>query len=88
VAALAAGPEVDVRPVSLRRRRGVPAGAVAAAVRAGMPYPGFSAGAVIAARTALVGFPVDVHTGQAGTLGRTVALVASGAVEVTRRAAG
>ena len=78
-----------------------------------MPYLGFSAGAMIAPRTALLGghllagrsvcprswseglaeltvrpglglveFAVDVHTGQAGTLGRTVALVDSGAAPV------
>jgi cyanophycinase len=89
------------------------AGSIAAAVRAGTPYLGFSAGAMIAPRSALVGghlqdgrgvcpeewseeldeltvapglglvgFPVDVHTAQAGTLGRTVALVGSGAAPV------
>ncbi|WP_461024463.1 Type 1 glutamine amidotransferase-like domain-containing protein [Thalassiella azotivora] len=77
----------------------------------GLPYLGLSAGAMVAARTALVGgyrlggtavcprewsegldevtcrpglglvdVTVDVHTAQAGTLGRATALVASGAV--------
>ncbi len=81
------------------------------AVTDGVPYLGFSAGAMIAARMALVGGhrlgpqelcpedwseglaqltlrdglglvepTVDVHTAQAGTLGRTVALVESGLV--------
>lgn len=85
------------------------AAAVGAAVRAGTPYLGFSAGAMVAPSAALVGghllagrsvcpedrsedvaevalrpglglvgFPVDVHTAEAGTLGRTVALVGSG----------
>lgn len=85
------------------------AGSIGSRVRSGTPYLGFSAGAMIAPRTALVGghrragrdicpeewsedldeitvcpglglvgFPVDVHTAQAGTLGRTVALVESG----------
>ena len=81
------------------------------AVTEGVPYLGFSAGAMVAARRALVGGhrmgrqevcpedwseglaqltlrdglglvepTVDVHTAQAGTLGRTVALVESGLV--------
>lgn len=85
--------------------------AIRAAVAAGAPYVGFSAGAMIAPNSALVGgyhlegrevcprewsegldaitvhpglglvqFSVDVHTSQAGTLGRTVTLVESGAV--------
>ena len=80
-----------------------------ALTRAGVPYLGFSAGAMITPDAALVGghllagrsvcpeewseergeltvqpglglvgFPVDVHAAQAGTLGRVVALVASG----------
>ncbi|MEV1173752.1 Type 1 glutamine amidotransferase-like domain-containing protein [Nonomuraea sp. NPDC049784] len=85
--------------------------AIRSAVSAGVPYVGFSAGAMIASTAALVGghrlhgkevsprewsegldeltvrpglglieFGVDVHTAQAGTLGRTVALVESGCV--------
>ena len=92
---------------------GPAAAAIGAAVRSGVPYLGFSAGAMVAPGTALVsghllagrelcpaewaedpgeltvrpglglvGFPVDVHTAQAGTLGRTVALVGSGAAPV------
>jgi cyanophycinase len=89
------------------------AGGIGAQVRAGTPYLGFSAGAMVAPATALaggcrsagrdvcpeehgedleevtvrpglglVGFPVDVHTAQAGTLGRTVAVVEAGAAPV------
>jgi cyanophycinase len=85
--------------------------AIRAAVVSGVPYVGFSAGAMITPNSALVGgyqlagrevcprewsegldeitvhpglglvqFSVDVHTSQAGTLGRTVALVESGQV--------
>ena len=85
--------------------------AIRAAVTSGVPYLGFSAGAMIAPDTALIGgyqsagydvcpkewsegldsitvrpglglvsFGVDVHTAQAGTLGRTIALVESGEV--------
>ncbi|SDN89303.1 cyanophycinase [Klenkia soli] len=85
------------------------ADAVGAAVRSGLPYLGFSAGAMVAPDLALAGgwrsqgrpvaprawsegldeltsrpglglvrFAVDVHTAQAGTLGRTTALVAAG----------
>ena len=87
------------------------AAAVASAVAGGTPYLGLSAGAMVAARSALagghssagrdvcppeeseglgpvtvvpglglVGFTVDVHTGRAGTLARTVDLVTSGSV--------
>jgi cyanophycinase len=87
------------------------AGTIGAAVATGVPYLGFSAGAMIAARATLVGghrlgdeqvcpeewseglvpltlrpglglvgFTVDVHTAEAGTLGRTVAVVESGEV--------
>jgi len=83
--------------------------AIRAAVLSGVPYLGFSAGAMIAPGIALLGgyrmagydvcpressegldaitvrrglglvpFSVDVHTAQAGTLGRTMALVESG----------
>ena len=83
--------------------------AIRAAVSSGVPYLGFSAGAMIAPSNALLGgyqlaehdvcptewsegldaitvrpglglvpFSVDVHTAQAGTLGRTIALVESG----------
>jgi cyanophycinase len=86
---------------------------IADVVTTGVPYLGFSAGAMIAARTALVGghrlgdeqvcpeewseglvpltlrpglglvgFTVDVHTAEAGTLGRTVAVVESGQVAI------
>ncbi|SDF48118.1 hypothetical protein [Klenkia brasiliensis] len=82
------------------------AGPVGELVRAGLPYLGFSAGAMVTPVDALAGgwrqqgravcpeewsegleelttrpglgllpFPVDVHTAQAGTLGRTVAVV-------------
>ena len=81
-------------------------------VRSGVPYLGFSAGAMVAPGSVLVGgfrlggrdvcpeeasedleqltlrpglglvsFPVDVHTAQAGTLGRTTALVECGAAD-------
>ena len=87
--------------------------ALATAVGAGTPYLGFSAGAMVPARAALLGghrsggrdvcpeavsegltpltvapglglvcFPVDAHTAAAGTLGRTVALVAAGTAAV------
>jgi cyanophycinase len=87
-----------------------PAGAaIRQAVQAGVPYLGFSAGAMVAAEQAIVGgylvrgaevcpedtseglgeleireglglvpFAVDVHTAQAGTLGRAVAAVVHG----------
>jgi cyanophycinase len=86
------------------------AGTIRAAVAAGAPYLGFSAGAMIAPDAALLGgyrvaghevcpqewseglaevmvrpglglvrFAVDVHAAQAGTLGRAVAVVESGA---------
>ena len=82
---------------------------IGAAVRSGLPYLGFSAGAMVVPDLALAGgwrsrgrpvsprawsegldevttgpglglvrFAVDVHTAQAGTLGRTTALVADG----------
>jgi cyanophycinase len=83
--------------------------AIRAAVSHGVPYVGFSAGAMVASRMALIGgwrqgdrevcpeewseglehlalrpgldlvpFTVDVHTAQAGLLGRAVSLVESG----------
>jgi cyanophycinase len=88
--------------------------AIRAAVHAGVPYLGFSAGAMIAGETALLGgyrlggrevcpkewcedlddvtlssglglvpFVVDVHAAQAGTIGRALAIVESGAAEMT-----
>lgn len=88
-------------------------GRIREAVSGGVPYLGFSAGAMVAATTALVGghrhgdtevcpeewsegigpvtlreglglvgFTVDVHTAQAGTLGRTTSVVESGEAPV------
>ncbi|TCC52118.1 hypothetical protein E0H73_39970 [Kribbella pittospori] len=87
---------------------------IRAAVGSGVPYVGFSAGAMIAPDAALIGglrmaglqvcpsdwsegldqvtvrpglgllsFTVDVHSAQAGTLGRAVALVEAGEVATT-----